>query len=83
MNSTAAQKADPDLKEIIRQTVEETVKAMSGNAPDVNDKIVPLPYMTSADLTISNAYIKTSKGIIAEPKKESLATRLFNMKKGE
>jgi ATP-dependent protease ClpP protease subunit len=35
MNSTAAQKADPDLKEIIRQTVEETVKAMSGNAPEM------------------------------------------------
>lgn len=80
MNSTAAQKADPDLKEIIRQTVEETVKAMSGNTPDVNGGIVTLPYMTSADITISNDYIKTSKDI-AEPKQESLASRLFNMKK--
>jgi hypothetical protein len=35
LNSTTAQKADPDLKEIIRQTVEETVKAMSGNAPEM------------------------------------------------
>ena len=77
MNSTAAQKADPDLKEIIRQTVEETVKAMSGSSTDVNDGLI---YVTSADLTISNDYIKTSKDI-AEPEQKSLASRLFAMKK--
>lgn len=77
MNSTAAKKADPDLKEIIRQTVEETVKAMSGSSADMNDRLI---YVTSADLTISNDCIKTSKDI-AEPKQESLASRLFNMKK--
>jgi hypothetical protein len=38
MNSTAAQKVDPDLKEIIRQTVEETVKAMSGNDPEMKEE---------------------------------------------
>jgi ATP-dependent protease ClpP protease subunit len=81
MNSTTAQKADPDLKEIIRQTVEETVKAMSGNVPDVNSGIVPLPYKPSADLAISHDHIKISEELIAEPAQESLASRLFNMKK--
>lgn len=83
MNSTASQKADPDLKEIIRQTVEETVKAMSGSYTDANDKIVPLPHKPSADLAISKDYIKVSEEIIAEPEQKSLASRLFAMKKGE
>lgn len=82
MNSTAAQKADPDLKEIIRQTVEETVKAMSESSLTVNDGNISSLYIPSADLTISNDYVITSKDI-AEPKQESLASRLFNMKKGE
>jgi ATP-dependent Clp protease protease subunit len=81
MNSTAAQKADPDLKEIIRQTVEETVKAMSEPSLTVRDENISSLYTSSADITISNDYIKTSKDIIAEPAQESLASRLFNMKK--
>jgi ATP-dependent protease ClpP protease subunit len=81
MNSTAAQKADPDLKEIIRQTVEETVKAMSETSLTVRDGNISSLYTSSADITISNDCIKTSKDIIAEPAQESLASRLFNMKK--
>jgi ATP-dependent protease ClpP protease subunit len=81
MNSTAAQKADPDLKEIIRQTVEETVKAMSEPSLTVRDGNISSLYASSADITISNDYIKTSKDIIAEPEQKSLASRLFNMKK--
>jgi ATP-dependent protease ClpP protease subunit len=81
MNSTAAQKADPDLKEIIRQTVEETVKAMSEPSLAVRDGNISSLYTSSADIKISNDYIKTSKDIIAEPAQESLASRLFNMKK--
>ena len=78
MNSTAAQKADPDLKEIIRQTVEETVKAMSRSSIDVNDGLI---YVTSADLAIPHDHIKVSEELIAKPEQKSLASRLFAMKK--
>jgi hypothetical protein len=54
---------------------------MSEPSLTVRDENISSLYTSSADITISNDYIRTSKDIIAEPAQESLASRLFNMKK--